>query len=341
MRILSLNIGDATVASSQYRIHAFREPLASHGITLEPVAASSFEDWSRLSQYDAVIVQKKLFSIGRVRWIRRHAKRLIYDIDDAIWAPQERKNSWPTRVRSHLRLRMIARAADRCFVANEVIAKKLRSWTNRVTVFPMALDGEVWTPAPSRSHPATPEEAATRCDVVRIGWAGAPGNLRYLEVLEPVLLALIAKHPEVRMVVFCGKEPAFRTLRVEHVPWQPGTEPQRVRQFSIGLLPLARTDFASGKSPIKGMQYMACGIPTVATPLEATRELFHDGKGARFASTDAEWSSVLEQLVLDPNLRQRIGSEARQTFEAHYNLKTQAEVLATALKQLISTPGFQ
>ena len=104
MRVLALTFGDEHQASSKYRVFQFVEPLAKLGIRLEPTPANSFKDWSEVRHYDAVLVQKKLFRSGKVRYLRRNTKRLIYDIDDAIWHPHGKEHSFFTNIRNRWRL---------------------------------------------------------------------------------------------------------------------------------------------------------------------------------------------------------------------------------------------
>ena len=77
---------------------------------------------------------------------------------------------------------------------------------------------------------------------------------------------------------------------------------------------------------------MACGVPPVATPLAATRELFVDRGAALFAATHEEWVQALDRLVSNEVERRRMGREARQTFESCYGLSNQVTKLASYLK---------
>ena len=104
-----------------------------------------------------------------------------------------------------------------------------------------------------------------------------------------------------------------------------------VRRFDIGLLPLERSAFAAAKSPIKGLQYMASGIPTVATPLAATRELFGDSGGALFAEDVEDWERAIGALIARPEERQTRGAAARRFFEAHHSQQRGVESWARLL----------
>jgi hypothetical protein len=321
MRVLALTFGDEQQASSKYRVYQYIERLASSGIQLEPTPANTFKDWAHVQQYDAVLVQKKLFRSGQVRHLRRHTKRLLYDIDDAIWHPHGKEHTFFTNLRTTWRLKAIARAADLCITANTVLADHMRRFTDRVTVLPLALDGKRWHVKAKRSG----------SDSVCVGWAGHPVNLPYLEAIEPALAQAQLDNPSVDFAFFCGKAPGFRKLKFRHIRFQPDAEPDAIRSFDIGILPLPPGPFAAGKSPIKGLQYMASAMPTILTPVGATRDMFQEGTTALFASTIDEWHAAINRLVRDHDLRWLMGQNAREAFDRTYELTRTVSLLGKVL----------
>ena len=133
LRVLALTFGEPDQGSSYYRIYEFIEPLRAHGITLTACPAKRFTQWGELSAYDAVIIQKRLFPVGRIRRIRRRARRLIYDIDDAIWHPHGKSaHFWYTNWRTRLRLKTTVARADLCLAANPLLARHLAQWSAKV-----------------------------------------------------------------------------------------------------------------------------------------------------------------------------------------------------------------
>ena len=322
MRVLCLTFGDATQASTFYRIHQYIPLLAKKGIQVEPIPARAFEAWDTLSRYDCVLLQKALLPRAKLRRLRSDSRRLLYDVDDAIWHPHDKKHFFLTNLRQNLRLKFIARSADHCIAANSVLADHLKSLTPKVSVLPMALDELTWTP----------RVAPTSQDHIRIGWSGHPVNLRYLEQIESALLEIQSRFPAVEFVVFSGQKPNFEKLKCTHIPYASGAEAEVIRTFDIGLLPLPGDDFSAAKSPIKGLQYMACSIPTVLTPVGAAAQIFTDQETALFARNPSAWQSALARLISEPSLRAQLGSQARRVFETTYTLSRAAAQFATILK---------
>lgn len=309
MKFLVLPFGDAGCASTHYRVIQYLEMLKADGIGCDVAAPGTMPPSWVIAGYDAVLVQKKLFSTSHVRTLKAHAKRLLFDIDDATWHPHGRKHVWWTRWRTDRRLRSIVRAADVALVANHYIADHLSALGANAQVLPMALKPEDW--------PSTPTADSGR---IRIGWSGAPVNLRYLETLEPVLDQIMREHSAVELAVFCGKKPDFSaTTPYIHLPWCQGGESAAVKTFHIGLLPLPVDAFSQGKSPIKALQYMATGIPTVATPQAGSLELNRESGAIAFAKSPAEWHACLKSLITETQKREAMGLRARAAFEAHYS----------------------
>lgn len=319
MNVLVLTVGDTHVASTQYRFGQFEQSLHEAGVDLTFRQAAGFHDWPLAAAQDLVVVQKRLMRASWVKTLRKHAKRLAFDTDDAIWEPHGKRHSWWTRIRTMHRLRAIAGAADFCMVPNAHLAAFLRPLARRVELVPMALDESTWFPA-----------AELRPGPLRIGWAGAPPNLAYLNRLTGVLADFVRKSPKVEIVVYCGQSPDFGgALPFTHHAFVPGTEAEVVRQFDIGLLPLPDDAFAAGKSPIKALQYAACAIPCVASPVGATREIVRHGETGLTASTPAEWADALLKLAGDEALRRQLGESARRAFlHTHTRAAVQDRLLA-------------
>jgi len=319
-RVLALAFGDENTPSTRFRIIQYHEMLESAGIRCTLVPAREFRDFASLGGYDAVLLQKTLLDVSTVRRLRRGARRLIYDADDRIWLAPGKVHSFVTRFRINRRLKAIAGCADLCLAANRVIAGDLQQAGGTTALVPMALDGRVWYPPPDDRYPP-----------VTIGWSGAPKNPAFPRTILPQLREVQARFPDVRWVIHSGENPLFPDFRYQHVPFVPGNEPATVAGFDIGLLPLPDDPFVRGKSPIKGLQYCACGLAVVADPVGATRELLVDGVNSLWIEGEQTWVSALCRLVSDTALRRQLAGKARTMFEQHHDLPAVFDRLRVAL----------
>ena len=307
MKLFALTFGDENTPSTHFRLHQYAPLFADHGVELRHAVAKSFEDFEQLEWADVVMLQQILLSTTKVRRVRKHARRLVYDVCDRIWLRPGREYDWWTRRRQERRLKAVAGAADLCLVANGVIAGDLEAAGARhIEQVPMSLDTDSWNTA------GRPPSGGT----ITIGWSGSPGNLPFLEPLAPTLARLQADYPQVRIAVHCGKRPELEGLDFVHHPFEPGREPEAVRTFDIGLLPLPDDPFVHGKSPIKALQYFACGAAVVGQGVGATAETLDHGNNGLTVTAERSWEDNLRRLVEDGELRHSL-VEAGRAKVAH------------------------
>ena len=84
-----------------------------------------------------------------------------------------------------------------------------------------------------------------------------------------------------------------------------------LHRFDVGIMPLPATGFAAGKCALKAIQYMACGIPVVASPVGVNAEVVRHDECGFLAETPDDWERYLARLLADPALRARLGDAGR------------------------------
>ena len=297
MKLFALTFGDEQTPSSLFRLHQYAAAFAERGVDFQHAVAKGFEDYGRLDAADVVLHELTLVGASKVRRIRKHARVLVYDACDRIWLRPGRDYDWLTRTKQRHRLRAIARAADLCLAANGVIAEDLRAaGARRVEILPMSVDTSLWN-AGGRAEAG---------ETLTIGWSGSPGNLPFLEPLVPTLRKLDEEYEHVRIAIHCGRRPEFGGLDFVHHPFEPGREPVAVRTFDIGLLPLPDDPFVHGKSPIKALQYFACGAAVVGEGVGATAETLDHGTNGLTVTSERSWEANLRRLIEEPELRRSL-----------------------------------
>lgn len=302
MKLFALTFGGVESASTQYRLFQYENLMQQNGIQFEWEPASTFKDFNRLKNYDAVILQKTLLSPGKINRIRKNSKRFIYDADDRIWLSPNKEYNWFTRKKIGCRLKAIAACADICTVANSVIEKDLLNLNAKTTVIPMSLEKDTWV-RPQHPH-----------DTINIGWSGAPKNLVFLDEILPILKELQRTCSEIRFIIHSGADPKFNNLVYQYIPFEDGKEPEATNLFDIGLVPLPDNEFAKGKSPIKSIQYSASNCAIVCSPVGAIKDIMKDGQTALYANSFEDWKVSLFELAKNQTLRATMAGNALNNF---------------------------
>ncbi|MCU0355503.1 MAG: glycosyltransferase family 4 protein [Cytophagales bacterium] len=162
------------------------------------------------------------------------------------------------------------------------------------------------------------KEQDTRAFV--IGWTGTHSTIAYLEPLVPILEKLAETHAFTFLVI-SDRKPDFDLPFVQYLPWQKATEADDLLRINVGVMPLTDDPWSRGKCGFKALQYMALGIPAVASPVGVNTEIIEPGVNGFLCATPDEWLACLTRLLQDPTLRAEMGRQARRTVEERYSVQ--------------------
>ena len=123
----------------------------------------------------------------------------------------------------------------------------------------------------------------------------------------------------------------------EFVPWSEHTEIAEVQGFDIGIMPLVDAPFQRGKSGYKLIQHMACGLPTVASPVGVNCDIVDEGRSGFLVDGEQGWDNALRRLLGHRGLRATMGAAGREIAIAEYSLQSQATRLIALFRSLAGT----
>lgn len=278
------------------------------------------------NRYDLVFVQKAVMTAyvrGLAEMLRRKARCLVYDIDDAVHLnpPHPLGNRW-RRLEDRDQVKTLMKSADLVLAGNRWLAEAARKVCSRVELFPTVVDTARFTPAT-----APP-------DCYRVGWVGNPSTT---VCLQPAAHALVALPADVHLCLVGADKDRLpwlhRVPAYEMRPWALDREVAELQRFSVGIMPQPPVEWMRGKCALKALQYMACGIPCVASPFGAALDIIRHGENGLFAETTEDWLNALERLR-DPQLRARLGQAGRETVLAAYSLQRAAPLMLELLREV-------
>jgi len=323
---------DPSVPSFRLRLTPLRPELERRGFEAQVVALGHGREWLRVARVARTLRRSSLIVFQQVKLLageRAFVSRLcpcwVLDVDDAIMFARPRRPGAPPR-QGAWRQRRFRRMVAHCrlvVAGSRSLAATIGDAAGRLEILP--------TPVDLDAYPAAVAPARER---VALAWIGLGSNLRYLEALAPVLRRLAASGVPYQVRVICDRPPAMPGVPCVLVPWSVATEGTALADCDLGLAPLPDDAWTRGKSAYRCIQYAAAGLPAVASPVGANREVVRGGETGIFATTPEEWHAALLTLCRDRALRQRMGAAARARAAA-YDLSRYATRYLALISELL------
>lgn len=339
LRVVALTGGRA-VPSARFRVGQLAPALREAGIELDLRTArvSSFPPrarWLRplwlpaavLARVPGVaashggvpgarvtLLQREFVStLNTLEWATGRPR--VLDVDDAIWL--RRGGGFAAR---------LARQCDVVVAGNAYLAEWFGQHCADVEVLPTAVDTGRFVPGPAGGGGRAPA----------IGWIGTAPNYASLLLWRDALRGLLEQRPDLRLRL-CAELPpppgAFPAGRVDWVRWSPAAEVPFLQSLDVGLMPLADTPWARGKCAFKMLQYLACGVPAVVSPVGMNADVLAAGGVGAGAEGQEQALAELAALLDDPARRLAAGLAGRRLVEQHYSVDVVAPRLAAILRR--------
>lgn len=354
INVLAFTRYDSLGASSRVRFMQFSSALADHNVslTVQTLLPNGYVKSLQTGQgrfgfiFNAYI--KRLFAALRIRissdidviWIEKELfpwipyflehlfwpRRIpvILDYDDAVFHIYDKNPNYCIRsIFSNKHVNLI-NDAHMVFAGNSYLKSyAIASFAKRVEIIPTVIDLSKYNPV----------NLSTRIQHPRIGWIGQAATSKYLKDLLSLLNDLQVNNIcEINTIGYEFKEFSF-----QYTPWSDETEAADIANFDIGIMPLAGDHFERGKCGYKLIQYMACGLPVIASPVGVNCEIVEHGVNGFLASTIDEWSVAIKILLDDPALRAKMGAAGRKMVEKKYNTTVVSKQIASYFHSISST----
>ena len=250
------------------------------------------------------------------RLYRLFSRRMIYDIDDLAYMGRTSKfNPMVAHFRGPEKYFFLMKKADHVITCTPYLDSIVRKYNSRTTDISSTINTDKYIPIEnySNDHKLT------------LGWSGSHSTVPYLRILEPVLRKL-KKEYDFKLLVIGTSSFEIEGIDVEAIPWNESTEVDDLRRIDIGLYPLPDEEWVLGKSGLKALQYMALGIPTVATAIGANFRIMENGVTGFLVNSEDEWLLQLGNLLSDSDLRSRIGKNGRDHVQQYYSVRANEPV---------------
>lgn len=268
-------------------------------------------------RYDFIVVHREAAPLGPpvFEWIigSLWKRKMIFDFDDAIWIPAvSEQNKLASFAKCFWKTKWICKWSYRIAAGNQYLAEFARRHNPNVFVIPTCVDTN------HRYNSLADHETQKPS----IGWTGSHSTIKYLDTIVPVLQKL-EKIYDFDFYVICNKKPAFQLNSLKYIEWKEDTEIEDLKNINIGLMPLEEDLWSQGKCGFKIIQYMALGIPAVASPVGVNNDLINKSTGF-LCSTPEQWYTALSTLLSDDSLRVEMGKNGRDKIIRFYSIQANA-----------------
>jgi glycosyltransferase involved in cell wall biosynthesis len=280
-----------------------------------------------VSDFDAVYVYREAALLGPAlleRYIARRGVPFVYELDDPLHIPYDSPVNG-----AFARLKFVGKVPHLCRLADAVVTN-----SRPLERYAAAFNGNVWRiPSLIDERRYQPTMHAREDGPVCIGWTGSRSTMSNLSVIAPVLRRIQAERSVEIRVVGAGT-PDLAGVDVHATDWAEATEVEDLRAFDIGLAPLPAAPWNDWKFFSKIAQYMALGLPSVASAVGAVADQIDHGVNGFIARDLDDWYTHLSALVTDAALRRRLGNAAAEKARSQYTVEANADQIRSVFESL-------
>lgn len=284
---------------------------------------------TKIGNYDLIWIEKEIFPwlpAFMESFIHRIKIPYVVDYDDAIFHKYDMHKKRIVRQLLGHKIDTVMNRAALVVAGNAYLAKRaqIEAGAKNVRLLPTVIDLKRYQLRSQKEHfPYT------------IGWIGSPTTAVYLRPVIPVLIELQRRY-NLRIVIVGAGKRQFEHEPFECLQWSEASESKIIQTFDVGIMPLPDTPWARGKCGYKLIQYMACGVPVVASDIGANRDVVNHSQHGYLATTLRDWYEAIKALYLSAELRKSMSLNCRDHVEKRYHLGINAPILEKYLRQVAS-----
>ena len=353
LRIAKLTRYDALAASTRQRFDQFDEYLIELGCVVENLPLLESEYLAR--QYAGAKASRGYLArryLGRARellvrrdfdllWIQYELFPflpglaevlatlprcpIVVDFDDAMFHRYDAARNPLVKMFLGSKLAPLLKRANAVFCGNAYLQNYAAEFCDTTHIVPTVLDTGRYCPSRDR----TPSNRKSR-----IGWMGTPSTWSsYMGPMMPLLVEEAENSgAEIFAVGASRNVEESAALRLEE--WDENSEANHLQSMDVGIMPLHDDAWARGKCGYKLIQYMACGLPVIASPVGVNAQIVEHGVNGFLAANEEQWRTALRTLLADAGLRRRMGAAGRNKVEQQFSIRVHGPKVASLLYEL-------
>ncbi|WP_339136108.1 MAG: glycosyltransferase family 4 protein [Candidatus Electrothrix sp. GW3-4] len=253
-------------------------------------------------------------------------KITIFDLDDA-----------PSRINSPVTLKnagkMMANASA-VIAGSQPLLGYAKEYIENAFYLPTCVKLENYAPLEKKAPGKT----------VCLGWIG--NGPHYAEDLIKILSGPLqqvgaAQQVRFKLVGACGDRRLYNAFSniagveaelIDQIPWGDSEAVRnQLADFDIGLYPILPNAFNENKCGFKALEYMAMGIPVIASPVGVLCDIIEHSKDGLLPDSEDGWANAIAFLSTASDKRKIMGKKGRLKVETEYDIGQHADFLLNVI----------
>ncbi len=266
-------------------------------------------------KYDLLVIEKELIPYfpPLFEYILHKLKiKYILDYDDAIFHNYDKNNLLIIRKLLGKKINRVMSWASYIVTGSAYLTEYAKKYNKNVIEIPTVVDISKYKLAKKKED-----------NEFIIGWIGSPSSSEYLiSILSSLKKFSTTYNCKIKIIGFDKRLVHILTdLPLEIIEWNEDTEIEEISSFTVGIMPLINSPFAKGKCGFKLIQYMACGMPIIASPIGANLNIVEHNINGFLADNYQDWFKYLEILYSNNELRSYMGNKGKKIVKNKYSLQ--------------------
>lgn len=283
----------------------------------------------KIRQYDIIYLFLWATPFGPpvFEWIFcKLSRKIVYDIDDLVFLKDiKHENKFLAAIKGKNKPIYMMRHANHIITCTPFLNEIAQQYNSNTTDISSTINTDTYIPVNSYNNNKQ----------LVLGWSGSHSTSRYLYLLRDVLLKL-KNVVDFKLLVIGDKDFDIAGINIDAKAWSEENEVPYLQKIDIGLYPLPLNDqWVLGKSGLKALQYMALGIPTIATDVGCNNRVIENAVSGFLVKNENEWLEKLKILCEQAELRKKIGEEARVRVNKYFSIKANEAIYLDILKSQI------
>lgn len=223
-----------------------------------------------------------------IEYIFLKNKKYILNFDDNVWVNYENKRLLNNKFDN------LVKNADGVIVANSFLEEKVSQLNRNIIKIPTVIDLQTY-------KNTIMSEKFNKFTLV---WIGSPATYKYIKSHSHIFKKL-SDIIDYKLVIIATKElikDSLNGVEMEFYNWSSSCEIELLQKAHIGIMPLNDDMFSQGKSSFKIIQYMAAGLPAIASDIGENKNVLQHNKTGFLVKNEDDWIKAIVELYNNKKL---------------------------------------